>query len=160
MGLLNRALGSLPGHVDWRRDTLDPLLESVRAFADPALVLFADVGGETVGFLPGLPNLNQVLIHANGLRWPWNRWWTALRLRRPFTELTVKSVVVDPKYWKRGVAALLFGEFLERARARGYRWADLSITGADNPNTVRLATRIGGREYKRWQVYKRAVSSV
>ena len=28
--------------------------------------------GKPVGFFPALPNFNEALIHANGLRYPWN----------------------------------------------------------------------------------------
>jgi hypothetical protein len=45
----------------------------------------------------------------------------------------------------------------QRARAKGYQWADLSITSEDNPDTVQLATRMGAVEYKRWQVYEMEV---
>lgn len=158
LGLLNGSLAHLPGQLTWRRDALEPLLQSVRAVADPALVLFAQVENETVGFLAALPDFNQVLLHADGLRTPWSRFVTLLRRRRPLTALTVKSVLVLPPYWRTGAAALLFDELRRRARERGYRWADLSMTSLENPNkTVTLATRLGAREYKRWRVYKRDV---
>ncbi|MGC9360286.1 MAG: hypothetical protein ACP5G7_07930 [Anaerolineae bacterium] len=72
--------------------------------------------------------------------------------RRP-ESLCAKSLVVDPAHWGSGVDALLYYTLYQAARKRGYRWADLSITGAENPMTVRLATRLGARIYKRWQVY-------
>jgi hypothetical protein len=40
-----------------------------------------------------------------------------------------------------------------------YRWVDLSLTSVDNPETPRLAARVGGRIYKRYQIYERTVSS-
>jgi len=48
-------------------------------------------------------------------------------------------------------------EMGRRAVAKGYTWGDLSITGAENPMTVRMASRLGARIYKRWQVYIKAV---
>jgi hypothetical protein len=37
------------------------------------LVLFAETeDGQVVGWLPGIPKLNEALIHAGGLRYPWN----------------------------------------------------------------------------------------
>ena len=36
-------------------------------------MLFAETtAGEAVGWLPGIPNLNEALIGVNGLRYPWN----------------------------------------------------------------------------------------
>jgi len=78
----------------------------------------------------------------------------ALRMRRRPECLCIKSVLVLPEYWRRGVAVLLCDEMARRARARGYRWADLSLTSEDNPYTPALAERMGARLYKRYRVYR------
>ena len=123
-------------------------------FADPDLVLFAQVEGKTVGWFPGVPNMNEALIHANGLRYPWDwlRLFAHARVRPKC--VAVKSVLVLPEYWQSGVAILLFDEMRRRARAKGYAWADLSLTGSNNPFTPDLATRLGARIYKRYRVYR------
>jgi hypothetical protein len=93
-------------------------------------------------------------MHANGLRRPWDYaglWW---HMRRQPACLTIKSVLVPPEHWGSGVAVLLFDEMAKRGFARGYRWADLSLTSEDNPNTPRLAARLGATIYKRYRVYR------
>ena len=45
-------------------------------------------------------------------------------------------------------------EMARRARARGFKWADLSLTSEDNPYTPTLAKRAGARLYKRYRVYR------
>ena len=152
--LLNQSLRVLPHHTPWRPETLEAMARGLRRFIDPDLVLFGQVDGQVVGLLLALPNLNEALIRANGLRYPWDKlraWW-ALR-RRPEC-LCVKSLVVLPEYWGRGVDALMYYEMGQRAVAKGYRWADLSITGAENPMTPRLGANLGARIYKRWQIYR------
>ena len=52
---------------------------------------------------------------------------------------------MPPEYWDTGVAVLLFDELARRAAAKGYRWADLSLTSADNPRTPILAEHLGAR---------------
>lgn len=158
--LLNHALAHLPGFVPWQREVLHKTFETFRAIADPELILFAEVEGETVGWLPGVPNVNEALIHANGLRRPWDYarlWW---HMRQQPTCLAVKSVLVLREYWDQGVPALLFAEMARRARDKGYQWADLSLTGADNPTTPTLAQRMGARVYKRFRVYQRPIAAV
>jgi GNAT superfamily N-acetyltransferase len=152
--LLKAALAHLPDHIGWRRDSLEALAEPFRRIADPELILFAEADGEAVGWLPGLPNLNEALIHVNGLRYPWDDvrlWW---HMRRPAEWLAIKSVLVKPEYWNRGVGVLLFDEMAKRAWSKGYRWADLSLTSEDNPNTPVLADRLGAKLYKRYRVYR------
>ncbi len=155
-GLLNRCLAHLPDFMPWQREAVEALFEPFRAIADPELVLFAETtGGETVGFFPAVPNMNELLIRVNGLRYPWNYGQLLLGMRRPVQSASIKSVLVPPQYWDTGVAVLLFDELARRAIAKGYRWADLSLTSDDNPRTPILAEHMGARVYKRYQVYRK-----
>jgi GNAT superfamily N-acetyltransferase len=152
--LLQVSLRHLPDHIGWHRGALEALLAPFRDIVDPELVLYAEIEGEVVGWLPGIPNLNEAFIGANGLRRPWDYarlWW---RMRRQTECLALKSVLVPPEYWGSGVAVLLFDEMLARAVARGYRWADCSLTSEENPNTPVLAQRMGARIYKRYRVFR------
>jgi GNAT superfamily N-acetyltransferase len=152
--LLNTALTHLPDFIPWQREALQASLEPFCDIADPELILFAEVEGKAVGWFPGIPNLNEALIHANGLRYPWDYlklWWY---MRRQPKCLAIKSVLVLPEYWDTGVSVLLFDEMVKRARAKGFKWADLSLTSEDNPRTPILAERMGAQIYKRYRVYR------
>jgi GNAT superfamily N-acetyltransferase len=152
--LLNKALAHLVDFVGWDRQALDDTLEPFRQFADPYMVLFADVDDQTVGFFPGIPNLNEILHKVNGLRYPWD-YVKMLRYRKMQpTGLAIKSVLVLPEYWGTGVSLMLFSEMLKRAQEKGYEWIDLSLTSIDNPKTPVLAERLGGKIYKRYRVYQ------
>jgi GNAT superfamily N-acetyltransferase len=155
--LLNVALAHLPDHIGWQRESLAELLSPFRKLADPALILFAEVEGEAVGWLPAIPNMNEWFAHANGLRRPWDYAKLWLWMRRKTESLTIKSVLVSPAYWGTGVPVLLFDEMARRVLARGYHWIDMSLTSDDNPNTPILAERMGAKIYKRYRVYRRAV---
>jgi len=153
--LLNLALRHLPDYRPWPREVVFKSMTPFRKIADPELILFAEDGERTVGWLPGLPDLNEVFIHVDGLRRPWDYLKLAWYLRRRRTEcLTIKSVLVLPEYWGTGAAILLFDEMARRARQRGYRWLDLSLTSDDNPRTPALAARFGAKIYKRYRVYR------
>ena len=152
--LLNTALAHLPDHIGWHRGALEALLQPFLEIADPELIIFAEVDGKVVGWFPGIPNLNEAFQHANGLRHRWDYlrlWW---HMRRQPDCLAVKSVLVAPEYWGTGVSVLLFDELVCRAKAKGYKWLDLSLTSEDNPNTPILADRMGARIYKRYRVYR------
>lgn len=152
--LLNSALAHMPDHIPWTRESVQCLLEPFLRIADPDLVLFSEVDGEVVGWLAGVPNLNEIFIDVNGLRYPWDYvrlWWHMGRQPRC---LAIKSVLVLPDHWGTGASLLLFDEMDRRARAKGYQWFDLSLTGAENPHTNVLARRMGGEIYKRYRVYR------
>jgi GNAT superfamily N-acetyltransferase len=162
--LLNRSQEHLPGFTPWQRETVEDLFMPFKDIADPELVLFVDTDeGETIGFLPGIPNLNEIFIHVNGLRYPWNYlplFWKMMAIKRNpgkrhTHSLAIKSILVLPQYWETGAGIVLFAEMAKRASSKGYRWTDLSITTADNPHTPQLAEHMGAKVYKRYQVYRK-----
>jgi GNAT superfamily N-acetyltransferase len=152
--LLNKALAHLDDFVGWDRQALDDTLAPFKKYANPELVLFADVEDKTVGFFPAIPNLNEIINNVNGLRYPWDYmkmlWYRHIQPKG----LAIKSVLVLPEYWGTGVSLMLFSEMLKRAQANGYEWIDLSLTSEDNPKTPMLAERLGGKLYKRYRVYQ------
>jgi GNAT superfamily N-acetyltransferase len=157
--LLNTAMTHLPDYRSWPREVVYNSLAPFRKIVDPELILFALDGEKVVGWLPGLPNLNEAFIRVNGLRQPWEYlklWWL---MRRQTECLAIKSVLVPQEYWGSGVAILLFDEMVKRARTRGYRWLDASLTSADNPRTPALGARFGARIYKRIRVYYKKINA-
>ncbi|MDK2981602.1 MAG: hypothetical protein PWQ55_1949 [Chloroflexota bacterium] len=153
--LINPCLAHLPGFEPWQPEALQELMAPFVDLADANLVLFAEDQGKVVGFFPALPNFNEILIHLNGLRYPWD-YLRALRYARSKPKsAAIKSVLVLPEYWGSGVAIMLFAEMINRLRAAEYDWVDLSLTSDDNPRTPVLAERVGAQVYKRYQVYRK-----
>ncbi len=153
--LQNRALEHFPNHIPYTRNAIEAMILPLLDVVDTELVLFAEVDGEPAGFFPGVPNFNELLIKLNGLRYPWDTLrYLRHRALKP-ESLSVKSAVVPPEYWDIGVAVLLFSEMAKRAMAKGYKWADLSLTGDENPDTWPLAHHMGAKIYKRYRFYKK-----
>jgi GNAT superfamily N-acetyltransferase len=155
--LQNRGLAHMADYTPYTRASIEAMVLPMVEIIDPDLVLFAEVKGDNAGWFPAVPNLNEVLIHLNGLRYPWD----ALRALRYAhyqpKSLSVKSVVVPPEYWDSGVGVLIFAEMARRAVAKGYQWADLSLTGDENMDTWLLAHRMGAKIYKRYRFYAKNV---
>lgn len=158
--LMNRSMAHLPDFRPWTRDAVAGLLEPFKDLADPELILFAEIEGKTVGWFPGIADMNEVVIHLNGLRRPWDYLRVPFWMRHKPRCLAVKSVLILPEYWGSGAAILLISEMAHRARDRGFQWVDLSLTSDDNPYTPQLAVRMGGRIYKRYRVYGKSVAEV
>jgi GNAT superfamily N-acetyltransferase len=153
--LQNRGLKHMPDYIPYTRTDIESMILPLLDVVDLDLVLFAEVDGQPAGFFPGVPNFNELIIKLNGLRYPWD-YLRYLRYRNLEPEcLAIKSVVVPPEYWDTGVAVLLFDEMAQRAIAKGYKWADLSLTGDENPDTWPLAHHMGAKIYKRYRFYKK-----
>ncbi len=153
--LQNRGLAHLEGVVPYDRAAVEGMVLPLKELADPELVLFAEADGQTVGWFPAMPNFNEILIRLGGLRHPWD-YLKAVRYSKLKPKcLAIKSVAVLPEYWDTGVAILLFAEMAKRAIRKGYEWADLSLTGEDNPDTADLAQHMGAKVYKRYRFYRK-----
>lgn len=155
--MLNQATAHLKDFIPWQRAALEESLLPFKEIADPELILFAEVKGQAVGWFPAIPNLNEVFQKVNGLRYPWDYLKLAWYMRQKIKSLTIKSVLVLPEYWNMGVGVLLIDEMARRVQGRGYEWADLSLTGAENPATPALAGRMGAKIYKRYRVYRKVL---
>jgi GNAT superfamily N-acetyltransferase len=156
--LLERSTVNIPNRRPFERESVASLLAAFRAIADTDLILFAEAGGRTVGWFPGVPNVNEILTHANGFRRPWDRLKVLPYRLRKIRCLAIKSVLVLPEYWGSGAALLLIDEMARRGRAKGYTWADLSLTSEDNPDTPALAAKMGARIYKRYRTYTKDIT--
>jgi len=155
--LQNRALEHLDGYVPYTIEAISAMMLPLKDLADPDLILFVEADGKSVGWFPAIQNLNEILIHLDGLRYPWD-YLRALRYKNLKPKcLSIKSVAVLPEYWDTGAAILLFAEMAQRAIAKGYEWADLSLTGEDNPDTYDLAHHMGTEVYKRYRFYKKMI---
>ena len=123
LGVLNGDLATITSVDPDRRSEVEALVAPFVKLADPELILFADAGDQTVAFFPGIGDMNEVLKHVNGLRYPWDYvklWWHA---RRQPECLAVKSVLILPEYWGTGVGVLLMaalGHFLGLTTAIGF----------------------------------------
>jgi GNAT superfamily N-acetyltransferase len=155
--LQNRGLAHFPDFTPYTRTSIEQMILPMLDIVDPELVLFAEVDGKPVGWFPGVPNMNEVLIHLDGLRYPWD-YMRLLKFARLKPKcLAIKSVAVVPEYWDMGAGVLLFDEMARRAAAKGYQWVDLSITGEDNVDTFPLANRMGAKIYKRYRFYQKTL---
>lgn len=158
-GIINRALAHLEGFIPWPRSAVEALVKPFIRIADPELVLFAERDGETLGFFPAVPNLNEAFIGLGGLRYPWQYLGLPAALRRRTDCVAAKSILVPPEQWRTGVGVVLLWELYKRLQGRGYSWLDLSLTSIDNPNTVPLASRFGARIYKRYRIFRREIAA-
>jgi GNAT superfamily N-acetyltransferase len=158
--LQNRGLAHMPDFTPYTRAAIEAMVLPMLTVVDPDLILFAEVDGQPAGWFPAIPNLNEVFIRLNGLRYPWDYlralWYAKYRPE----SIAIKSVVVPPEYWDTGVGVLLFAEMAVRAAAKGYRWADMSLTGENNSDTRPLALRMGARIYKRYRFYVKEIAPV
>ena len=149
----NTSLAVLPEFSPIELSEFKSQAESLRAIMDPELVFIAEVRGRVVGFGLGLPNITEALRVANGLQTPLDT-VRYLFARRGIKSASFKILALDPEYWGYGLDALMFLEMGKAIIRKGYTWVDASVTNETNPQTNKLAIRLGAYVYRRYREYR------
>lgn len=129
--------------------------------AVPELILLAEVAGQPVGFCVTLPDLNEALRPLRGRLTSWGLpigfaklLWNLRKIRSGRTAV----LGVLPGYRRRGIAELLILKAFQHARYKlNYSGAELGWTLEDNEMVNRTIESVGGRRYKRYRIYERAL---
>ena len=149
----NKSLAVLPEFSPIELAEFRAQAEGLRQIIDPELVFIAEIDGKTAGFALGLPNINEALLHANGLRYPWD-YLRFLLMKRKVKSASFKIMAMDTDYWGYGLDAIMYLEMGKAIIRKGYTWIDASLTGEDNPQTNKLLKRAGAYVYRRYREYR------
>ena len=151
--LFNATLSHLPEYIPMAETEFRRLVEPLRMFVDPDLVLFAEVDGKPIGFCVAIPDVNRVLIRLNGHLLPFN-WLKIKRYVRQVDVVTFKLMGVLEEYRRRGIDALLYLEAIKAMYEKGYAWLDGSVTSELNVMVNLIAHRLGAERYKHYRLYQ------
>lgn len=140
--------------IEWRASRLRPLIDE-----RIALLVEARRGEafEPVAIALAVPDVNEVLVGLRGRLTPWAVLRLALGLRRVRT-MRLLLLGVATGYRRRGLEALLIREIHRRGAAAGFARAELSWVLEDNAVMNRTIVKAGGRHYKTYRIYGKALT--
>jgi GNAT superfamily N-acetyltransferase len=128
----------------------------LKSIVVPELTLIAEAGGETVGFLGLLPDMNRVLKHMRGRLNPITI-IKALYYSRRVRDLRLLLLGIKPSHRTRGVDALLYREAFRAGRRLGYRRAEFSWILEDNEAMIRVIELMDCALYKKFRIYEKSL---
>jgi GNAT superfamily N-acetyltransferase len=141
--------GAVPLTWEELRDLGQRLLPVV----DPDLVFLAELGGEPIGVMISIPDVNQALGHLNGRLLPTGL-VKLLWYRRRIDALRVLIMGILAEHRRSGVDAALYAATVEAAISKGYRWGELSWILESNDSMRRVLERLGTERYKTYRIYE------
>lgn len=163
--IIHRLYNQTIGEVNWGSipidyEDLEAFASDLKAFADPAIVLIAEVDGRPVGFSLALPDINQFLLQTKKLPRFLRILVMAFKIftQRP-TEARLIILGVEPEYRNKGIGSLFYYETLIRGRER-YKGGELSWVDEQNEEMVRAIETMGGQLYKTYGLFERPVKAV
>jgi hypothetical protein len=145
------------GFVPISMDDLLAAADDMRAFADPEMILIAEMKGENAGVALSLPNFNQILARIKK---------TPHLLRLPHIFLLMKTqrinwarqVVygISPRFRDRGLHAWLLYEQFVTAKQR-YANGTLGWIEESNTEILENSRMLGAIQQQEWRIYEKSL---
>ena len=144
------------GFVKYTEAEFDHLAAELKLIVDPDVVIFLELGGETVGLALVLPNVNQVFKKMNGRLLPFGV-LHYLNRKRIITQARLPILGVVPEHRHKGLELVLIDEVIERTKAKGYLSGECSWILEDNVEMNKGIAAAGAELYKRYRIYQKAL---
>lgn len=159
--IYNSAMEENWGFVGFTEAEFHHVASQLRQLAIADLVLLAEIDGRPVGFSVTVPDTNEAIVPLNGRLTRYGLPLGVLKLLRMKRHIKTARVIVlnvVKEYRRRGIAETLILNTLEYAREKlGYVTAELGWTLEDNSAVNRTIETVGGRRYKTYRIYEKAL---
>lgn len=145
------------GFVKMTDEEFDFLAADLKTIADPDYTLIAESDGKAVGFLLGLPNINEALIHnksGNLLTGAYH----LLAKKKKIEILRIIVLGIVPEFQRKGIDALLYHEIGKRSLPKGIKFGEASWILEDNEMMIKgLTSTMKSEKYKTYRIYEKAI---
>ncbi|HYP62617.1 MAG TPA: dATP pyrophosphohydrolase [Acidocella sp.] len=160
--IFNDAWSGNWGFVPWTETEADYIAKALKPLLDPKLTSLVERNGEPVGFMIGLPNLNEAIRDLQGKMLPFG--WAKLLWRLKLSG--VKTARVPLMGVRRAAAHDVIGGLLpflmidmvrKEALQKGFTHIELSWILEDNLPMRRMNESLGAKAYKTYRIYDKAI---
>ncbi|MFP4081693.1 MAG: hypothetical protein ACLFVG_02935 [Candidatus Aminicenantes bacterium] len=145
------------GFVPWTEKEMDHMVQKLKQFADPRLVILAEHNSRPVGFAFGLPNYNEVIKRMNGRMTPLAV-MKFLIYRNKIKGMRAVVFGVIREYRLTGLSYILYSELERNALEAGYEWGETSWQLEDNQAINKFVESLGGKVYKKYRIFERKIT--
>jgi hypothetical protein len=162
LSIFNEAWQDNWGWVPMTRAEADKAVQDLKLVMDEEIALVAEIDGKPAAICLAFPNVNEAIRDLNGKLLPlgWAKLLYRLKVKRTKTaRLFIMGIRSEYRRNKRygGLAMAMFVEIAKLGSAVGYEWGELSLTLEDN-TLINLGIKaMGGKVYKTYRLYERAI---
>ena len=155
--IYNDAWSTNWGFVPMTPEEFDFIANDFKKIIDPELVMIAEYKGKPIGFSLALPNYNEIFINIpNGKLFPFGI-FTFLLNKNKIKSIRAITLGVTKDYQTSGIGGMLILETIRRGLSAGYISAEMSWVLEDNDLMNKGASLVGGKIYKTYRVYQKAI---
>ncbi|GAB3274140.1 GNAT family N-acetyltransferase [Larkinella harenae] len=153
----NKAWDKNLGFVPMTDSEFDYLAKDLKMILDPNFCLVAEKEGQVVGFILGIPDINQILIkNKRGRLFPLGI-FRLLTQRKSITRIRVLTLGVLEGYRKLGIEACLYASVIKNTYGTKITGGECSWMLEDNYLMNHAIEQINGVLYKRYRLYEKEV---
>ncbi|NGF57861.1 hypothetical protein G5B00_15180 [Parapedobacter sp. SGR-10] len=155
----NKAWNKNLGFVPMTDEEFDYTAKDLKMIVDPKYCIVAEKGDEIIGFVVGIPNINEILIKIKRGRLLPTGIFKLLFGKKKIKSLRVLMLGVLENYRKLGIEACLYGHLIRNAMPSGILEAECSWMLDDNYLMNHAIEQINADLYKRYRLFEKALSS-
>ncbi|MGI9372599.1 MAG: dATP pyrophosphohydrolase [Hyphomicrobiales bacterium] len=162
ISIFNDAWSDNWGFVPMTEAEVSHLGQMLKLLVTGEYAAIAEYEGKPAAMCVTLPNVNEAIADLNGKLLPvgWAKLLWRLKLKAP-NSVRMPLMGVAKEHQTTPVGAALAIGVIDAIRAyhsgRGTRWAELSWILETNEPTRNIVKAVGGKEYKTYRVYERAL---
>ena len=146
------------GFVPMSGDEIAYMAKQLKPVVNPNLCGMAEIDGEAIGFILGLPDYNQALKHVDGRLFPVGL-FKLLWYRRKINAIRVITLGLRPEFRGKGIDALLILHVFREAQKLGMARGECSWILEDNMPMRLALEKIGGTAYTTYRVYEKPLGN-
>jgi GNAT superfamily N-acetyltransferase len=159
--IYNEAWQNNWGFVPFSEKEFEFMTHELKPILIPELVWLAEIGGEPVGFILCVPDINDALRKINGRLTTFGLPIGLAKLLYYKNRLKRQRLValgVLPKYRRHGVAEMLVLRIIEEAMIKRGFFGECSLILENNRMMNRFLEAIGAEKYKTYRIYRKALA--
>ena len=152
--LMNATYQDIYGYVPLNQAEIDGLVRQYFPVIDPRFVKLAVRGSDLVGFVLGMPNMNEGLRRCKGHLFPFGILEIMAAMKRT-KQLDLFLGAIREDCRGRGIDVLLGAAMMRSAIAAGFEMMDSHHELEDNLKMRAEMERVGGQIAKRFRIYQK-----
>jgi hypothetical protein len=161
--IFNDAWSDNWGFVPFTRNEVKKMASDFKLLLVPEITCIVSIDGEPAAVALAIPNLNEMIADAGGKLFPTGlvKLLYRLKVRGPRTARLILLGI--RKKWRHvrkyaGLSAFMYAEMNEGGKRLGIKAGELGWTLEDNGAVNAGIKMMGGKAYKRYRVYEKAIA--
>jgi hypothetical protein len=152
--LMNESFSDLYGYLPLSEKEMNDLSKRYLPIIDPRFVKIVRKNKEVVGFILGIPNMNDGIQEAKGHLFPFGI-FKILRAAKRTKQLDLLLGAIKEECQGRGIDVMLGLKTIESAWKAGYEYVDSHHELESNKKMRAEMERMSGKIYKRYRIFQK-----